>query len=95
MARRLTKRLSGVGDIYSGKAPLRRAVAYQLEFWSDETGAAGFSFTGTLTIGGIAEATVLAGADDLVLKLEDGHHLSFQLTGTGGEIVGRGGAPPG
>jgi len=92
MTRRLTRRLSGVGDIYSGDAVLRRAVPYELEFWSDDADA-GFSFTGILAIDGIAEATVLAGSEALSLKLEDGRRLSFQLTGTGGEITGRGGQP--
>ena len=48
---------------------------------------------GHIEIGGIAEAVVLAGPGTLTLTLEDGRRLAFELTGTGGGIVGRGWLP--
>jgi hypothetical protein len=48
---------------------------------------------GHIDITGIAEAVVLAGPRALTLTLEDGRRLAFELTGTGGGIVGRGWLP--
>ncbi len=99
MTRHLTEKFSGVGDIYSGESLLRKAVAYELECWSDEgrqggDNAPSVGIRGTVAIGGIGEVTVLSGPDNLILKLEDGRRLSSEMTGTGGEIVGRGALQP-
>ena len=42
----------------------------------------------------MGEAVVLAGADTLTLKLQDGRRMVFQLTSSSGGIVGRGGFLP-
>jgi len=47
------------------------------------------SIDGHIDITGLAEAIVLAGPGSLTLTLEDGRRLAFQLTGSGGGIVGR------
>ena len=99
MPRHLLQTLVGVGSIYSGEH-LLRTTAYRLSVWTDgesppETGQpADLTIDGSIDIGGIGEAVVLAGADTLTLRLEDGRSLPFALTGTGGGIVGRGGLRP-
>ena len=49
--------------------------------------------SGRIDITGIAEALVLAGPGNLTLTLEDGRRLAFDLTNSGGGIVGRGWLP--
>jgi hypothetical protein len=99
IAKRLLETLTGVGPIHAGDVPLRTA-RYELSLWSDDRqpapeedleGAA--SVEGHIDITGIAEAVVLAGPGSLTLTLEDGRRLAFELTGTGGAIVGRGWLP--
>jgi len=99
MARVLVESLSGVGAVYADGL-LLRTTPYTLSLWSDdktpETGHAPkivASIDGHIDITGIAEAVVLAGPGTLTLTLEDGRRLVFQLTGTGGGIVGRGWLP--
>jgi hypothetical protein len=95
MPRRLLESLSGVGAIHAGGV-LLRTTAYELSVWSDgQPGApdnpeAAAHIDGHIDITGIGEAVVLAGPGTLTLTVEDGRRLAFQLTGTGGGIVGRG-----
>jgi hypothetical protein len=96
MARRLLQALTGVGGIYTGDQLLRQ-TQYQLSVWAkfdqpgdgDDRQAVG-AIEGHIQIDGISEAVVLAGADSLVLELQDGRRLPFALLDTGGRIVGRG-----
>ena len=86
--------MSGVGAIHAGDV-LLRTTTYELSLWSDDQHRAPgnepavASIDGHIDITGIAEALVLAGPDTLTLTLEDGRRLAFQLTGSGGGIVGR------
>ena len=99
MTRRLVESLSGVGAIHA-RGLLLRKTRYELAIWAedqprgpgeDPKGAA--SIDGHIDIIGIAEAVVLAGPGTLILTIEDGRRLAFQLTSTGGGIVGRGWLP--
>ena len=100
MPRRLLESMHGVGAIHAGDV-LLRTTTYELSLWSDDDqprppGEVVKSFAtvdGHIEIGGIAEAVVLAGPGTLMLTLEDGRRLAFELTGTGGGIVGRGWLP--
>jgi hypothetical protein len=99
MTRRLLGSLSGVGTIHAGDL-LLRTTRYELSFWSDDRPPAGgedpeavASIDGHIDITGIAEAVVLAGPGTLALTIEDGRRVAFELTSTGGEIVGRGWLP--
>jgi hypothetical protein len=95
MARRLLQALTGVGDIYTGERLLRQ-TPYQLSVWArhdtpgedDDRNAIG-EIEGHIEIAGMGEAVVLAGAESLTLKLQDGRRLPFALLDTGGRIVGR------
>jgi hypothetical protein len=95
MTKRLVEVLSGVGTIHAGEL-LLRTTRYDLSLWSDDqqrapgdASAAVASIDGHIDITGLAEAIVLAGPGSLTLTLEDGRRLAFQLTGSGGGIVGR------
>jgi hypothetical protein len=99
MTRRLLESLSGVGAIHAGEL-LLRVTPYELSLWSDdqahapgEDPKAGVSIDGHIDITGIAEAVVLAGPGTLTLTIEDGRRMAFQLTSSGGGIVGRGWLP--
>jgi hypothetical protein len=99
MPRRLLESLSGVGAIHAGDV-LLRTTAYELSVWSDyppgapdKAHEAVASIDGHIDITGIGEAVVLAGPGTLTLTIEDGRRLAFELTGTGGGIVGRGWLP--
>ena len=96
MARRVVESLNGVGEIYAGEVLLRSA-AYELTVFQDDDplAAAGApQIDGHIDISGIAEAVVLAGPQDLTLRLEDGRQLQFALTDTGGHITGKTGPQP-
>ena len=89
--------MTGIGAIHAGNV-LLRTTRYDLSLWSDgqggaEVAEAAASVEGHIDITGIAEAVVLAGPGTLTLTLEDGRRLAFELTGTGGAIVGRGWLP--
>ena len=99
MTRRVLESLSGVGVVHAGEM-LLRTTHYELSLWSDdqprapgEDPKAGASIDGHIDITGIAEAVVLAGPGTLTLTIEDGRRMAFQLTNTGGGIVGRGWLP--
>ncbi len=100
MPRRLLESMRGVGAIHAGELLLRTTV-YELSLWSDddlpraadEVARAVATIDGHIDITGIGEAVVLAGPDTLTLTLEDGRRLAFQLTSSGGGIVGRGWLP--
>lgn len=91
MARRVVETLIGVGEIYAGDV-LLRSTPYQLSVFRDDDPRADGSalkIDGHIDITGIAEAVVLAGPQDLRLRLEDGRQLQFALTDTGGNIIGK------
>lgn len=99
MTRRLLESLSGVGAIHAGGMLLRK-TPYKLSLWSDDQPQASGGdanavarIDGHIDITGIAEAVVLAGPGTLTLTIEDGRRMAFQLTSTGGGIVGRGWLP--
>ena len=97
MSRVLRESLKGVGAIHAGDVLLRKAT-YDLSLWSeDQSHEPGTTpkptATGHIDITGIAEAVVLAGPGTLTLTLEDGRRLAFELTDSGGGIVGRGWLP--
>src|SRR4051812_36861929 len=97
MSRVLLESQRGVGTIHAGDV-LLRTTGYDLSHWSEPGpagpgGAAATSTTGHIDITGIAEAVVLAGPGTLTLTLEDGRRLAFDLTDSGGGIVGRGWLP--
>jgi hypothetical protein len=91
MSRVLLESLRGVGAIHAGDV-LLRTTSYDLSLWSepDAHGSAATSTSGHIDITGIAEAVVLAGPGTLILTLEDGRRLAFDLTNSAGGIVGRG-----
>ena len=96
MAKRLVESLEGVGAIYAGDMLLRE-VPYRISVWEDDavaTGTAVTSIEGHIDISGMGEAVVLAGPDSLILHLQDGRRMPFQLTSSTGAIVGRGGLRP-
>ena len=101
MPRRLLESMRGVGAIHAGDL-LLRTTTYELSLWSDddqprppaEVVTSIATVDGHIDITGIAEAVVLAGPGTLTLTLEDGRRLAFQLTSSGGGIVGRGWLPP-
>jgi len=82
MSRRVLESLQGFGDVYAGHVLLRR-TQYDLKLWTDA------QVDGHIDITGISEALVLAGADQLTLRLQDGRRLRFTLTDTGGAILAR------
>jgi hypothetical protein len=97
MSRVLLESLRGVGAIHAGDV-LLRTTSYDLSLWSESDahgpgGAPATSTSGHIDITGIGEAVVLAGPGTLTLTLEDGRRLAFDLTNSGGGIVGRGWLP--
>ena len=99
MARRIVEALEGIGEIHAGGELLRRA-AYHLEVSIDDSGTrnpAGAPepiVEGTIDVSGMAEALVLAGPQELSLKLQDGRQLAFSLASTSGRIEAHGGLEP-
>ena len=100
MARRVVESLRGVGEVYAGDVLLRR-TQYDLSIWTEDEAAdpqvqadAPINVDGHIDITGIGEAVVLAGSDQLTLRLDDGRRLAFALSDTGGSIRGRGGWLP-
>lgn len=95
MPRRVIESLIGVGDVFAGDVLLRR-THYNLALWTDDRDegqarSETVHVDGHIDITGIGEALVLAGPDQLTLRLQDGRRLRFTLTGSGGGIVGQGG----
>ncbi len=96
MARRTIQVLSGVGEIYAGDR-LLRSTTYRLEVTTelpDPVSAVSTVVEGHIDITGMPEAVVLAGAERLTLRLEDGRTLPFTLGSTLGRITIPGGLPP-
>jgi hypothetical protein len=96
VARRTIEVLKGVGEIYAGDR-LLRSTTYRLEVSSElpaPVSAMSTIVEGHIDINGMPEAVVLAGADDLTLRLEDGRTLPFTLGSTMGRIRIPGGLPP-
>jgi hypothetical protein len=100
MSERLVESMRGVGAIHAGER-LIRTTRYELSVWSNDEARGGTGLDavtridGHIDITGIAEATVLAGADTLTLTTEDGRRLAFQLTSSGGGIIARAWSPAG
>ena len=98
MAGRLVEALRGIGAIHSAGQLLRMA-RYDLSVWSDDErddGGAGervARIDGHIDISGIGEAVVLAGADTLILTVEDGRRMAFQLTSSAGGVSAEGWLP--
>ena len=98
MTKRLLESLTGICVIHAGDVQLRR-TSYTLSLYADgQPGSVGeepaaVSIDGHIDITGFGEALVLAGPGTLTMTLEDGRRMAFQLTGTGGAIVGRGWLP--
>jgi hypothetical protein len=96
MARRVVELLIGVGDVYAGEV-LLRSTAYNLSVFRDDdprSDGSALKIDGHIDITGMAEAIVLAGPQNLTLRLEDGRQLLFALTDTGGNIIGKTGLQP-
>jgi hypothetical protein len=92
--RRVLESLRGVGEVYAEDVLVRRTY-YDVALWIDDEGAdphapsdAPVHVDGHIDITGIGEAVVLAGPEQLTLRLEDGRRLRFVLTSSGGTIVG-------
>ncbi len=88
MPRQVLETLTGVGEVHVDDVLLRR-TRYDLALWTDGPDGP-VQIDGHIDITGIGEAVVLAGPDQLTLRLQDGRRLPFRLTNSGGEIVGRG-----
>jgi hypothetical protein len=87
----------GVARLYGGEVLLRE-VLYRLTRSVDDTGLvrpseANGPIEGTMDLGDMAEAVVLAGVDDLVLQFDDGKRVAITLSSTGGRFHVRG-VPP-
>ena len=96
MERQTLEVLNGVGEIYAGDR-LLRSTTYHLEVSSKLASPASSVATvveGSIDINGMPEAVVLAGAEDLTLRLEDGRTLPFTLGSTQGQIRVQGDLPP-
>jgi hypothetical protein len=97
MTERMTEILTGVGDVYAGDQLLRHTT-YRLEISSalaaTPGGGAPTVVEGTIDITGMGEAVVLAGAQQLTLRLEDGRTLQFRLLSSAGRIQVLGGLQP-
>ena len=92
MPRRVLESVTGRGDVFAGDVLLRQ-TNYDLTFWTEDPAEAqppadSVHVDGHIDISGMGEAVVLAGADQLTLRLEDGRRVSIRLTGSGGSIVG-------
>lgn len=88
MARHTIRVLSGVGEIYAGDRLLRN-TAYRLEISSElpaPVSSIASVVEGSIDITGMPEALVLAGADNLTLRLEDGRTVPFTLGSSLGRI---------
>ena len=83
---------SGVGQIFAGDVFLRQ-VQYTLTDAGEGPSADASEprIRGHIDLQGMPEAIVMAGARELVLRLEDGRRLTFVLTTTAGAIAGVGG----
>lgn len=81
--------LTGIGEIYAGDQLLRRAW-YELAVSSWQAGASVDNppIVGSIDVSGMGEAVVLAGPERLMLKLEDGRRVMFNLSSTTGRIRG-------
>lgn len=97
MAGRMLEVLTGVGDVYAGDQLLRRTT-YHLEvssaLASTPGGGAPTAIEGSIDITGMGEAVVLAGAQQLTLRIEDGRRLAFRLLSSAGRIRVEGGLQP-
>jgi hypothetical protein len=97
MSSRVVTVSEGVARLFGGEVLLRE-VLYRVTRTVDDTGmvrpseAVG-ALEGTMDVGDMAEAVVLAGVEDLVLELDDGQRISISLTSTSGRFELRGVGP--
>jgi hypothetical protein len=92
---RQTEVLNGTGEIYAGDR-LLRSTTYHLEVSSQLASSVSSGsrvVEGTIDINGMPEAVVLAGAENLTLRLEDGRTVPFTLESTQGRIRVQGDLP--
>jgi hypothetical protein len=82
--------LSGIGEVHA-RGELLRRTRYHLEVSTGTEGGDEPRIEGTVDISGMGEAVVLAGPQELTLRLEDGRTLSFTLASTTGRIRVHGG----
>jgi uncharacterized protein (TIGR02246 family) len=97
MSRRLVTVSEGVAALYGGPVMLRE-VMYRLTRTVDDTGMVRPSeaigpLEGTMEVGGMAEAVVIGGVEDLALQFDDGRRVAIALTSTSGRFEVRGVAP--
>ena len=97
MSTRVITVSEGVAKLYGGSVLLRE-VLYRLTRTVDDTGMvrpseASGPLEGTMDVGDMAEAVVIAGVDDLVLQFDDGQRVAVALTSTRGRFEVRGVAP--
>ena len=97
MSRRLVTVSEGVARLY-GDEVLLREVLYRLTRAVDDVGMvrpseASGPIEGTMDLGDMAEAVVLAGVEDLALHFDDGKRLAITLSSTSGRFYVRG-VPP-
>jgi uncharacterized protein (TIGR02246 family) len=87
----------GIAKLYGG-AVLLREVLYKLTRSVDDTrmvrpSEANGPIEGTMDVGDIAEAVVIAGVQDLALEFDDGRRMAIGLTSAHGRFEIRGIAP--
>jgi len=97
MSTRVVTVSEGVAKLYGGPVLLRE-VLYRLTRTVDDSGMvrpseANGSLEGTMDVGDMAEAVVIAGVDDLALEFDDGRRLAVALSSTSGRFVVQG-VPP-
>lgn len=97
MARRVVTLAEGVAKLYGGDVLLRE-VLYRLTRTVDDTGMVRPSealgpVEGSIDVGDVSEAMVLAGVEELALQFDDGRRLAIALSSTKGRFEPRGVAP--
>jgi SnoaL-like polyketide cyclase len=91
MSRRVITVSEGVARLYGGSVVLRE-VLYRLTRTVDDSGhvrpsEATGPLEGTMDVGDMAEAVVLAGVEDLILQFDDGRRVAIALSSTGGRFA--------
>lgn len=94
MGNRVVTVSEGVGRLFGGDVVLRDVLYRLRRSIDDRQGSAPSEatgpFEGTMAVGGMAEAVVWSGVEDLVLELEGGRRVTIALTGTSGGFEVRG-----
>jgi uncharacterized protein (TIGR02246 family) len=97
MSKRVITVSEGVAELYGGPVLLRE-VLYRLTRAVDDAGMvrpsdASGALEGVMDVGGLPEAVVLAGVEDLALQFDDGRRMAIALSSTNGRFEVRGVAP--